>query len=395
MPELVGGEPMPALAYHDEVALLLQRLEPHLWQWMAGGRIAAQSDELRSDLLRTTYRIGADAHPEMIQAAERAAASVGVDVPVAIYQTQGEAAPNAALVFVPDEAIVLLSGPIAEMLDIGELTAVLGHELAHHALWTSAGGEHLVADRLINAMVGDTGSPVVAETARRLALTTELYADRGALRACGDLHVAVGALVKAATGMRSVSPAAYLRQAEEALIGAPATTAHSHPETFIRVIALRDWADGETDLARVDRLVHGPPDIDALDLAGQAVLAGRTRQAIDLMLAPEWMRTDAVLGHARAFFPDAGALVDAIQVDTSAEQQLAESSRRYLAYVLLDLAVADRDLDRQPLVEALAVAGAMGIEEELESIIDSELRLTAAERRTVQRGATERRAKQS
>jgi Zn-dependent protease with chaperone function len=386
---------MPALPYHDEVALLLQRLEPQLWQWMAGGRIAAQSDQLRTDLLRTTYRIDADAHPEILQAAERAAAAVGVDVPVAVYQTEGEAAPNAALVFVPDEAIVLLSGPIAEMLDGGELTAVLGHELAHHALWTSAGGDHLVADRLVNAMVGDTGSPVVAETARRLALTTELYADRGALQACGDLYIAIGALVKAATGMRSVSSVAYLRQAEEAVVGAAASTAHSHPETFIRVIALRDWAEGESDATRSERLVHGPPDIDALDLADQALLAARTRQAIDLMLAPDWMRTDAMLGNARAFFADAGTPVDAIHRDTTAERPLADSSRRYLAFVLLDLAVADPDLDRQPLVEALAVATALGLEEELESIVDAELRLSPAERRTVQRDAAERRAQRS
>ncbi len=139
--------------YHHDIADFLRESEPHLWEWMSGGRIVAQTEELRTDLLRSTYRLDRDAHPELVAAAERAAAAVGVAVPLSIYQTEGEAAPNAALVFVPDEAIVLLSGPIAELLDIGELTAVFGHEMAHHVLWTSDGGNHLVADRLINAML--------------------------------------------------------------------------------------------------------------------------------------------------------------------------------------------------------------------------------------------------
>lgn len=341
---------------------------------MAGGRVSAESQQLRSDLLRSTYRIDSDAHPAIATASARAARALRLAVPISLYQAEGDVASNAALIFVPNEAIVLFSGPLTDMLDDLELTAVLGHELAHHLLWTADNGDHLVADRLIHAMMNDDGSSTIAETARRLSLTTELFADRGALLACDDLHSSVSALVKITTGMRSVSAVSYLTQAEEVIMSdTRSTTALSHPETFQRAIALRDWLDGVSQLSpAIDQLIYVVDDIDRLDMIGQDSLATLTRTVIEDLLAPEWMQTDAVIGHAREFFsgikpsPAPSAIIEVPNV---------ASTRKYLAYVLLDFAVVDPDLDRQSLIESSAMANRLGIAEQFAELLERELQL--------------------
>lgn len=361
---------MRPLPYHVDIVELLRREEPELWAWMAGGRIADQSAELRQSLLRSTYRLDRDGHADLLDAAADAATAVGVGVPVAVYQTEGGSTPNASLVFVPDEAIVLLSGPIVDMLDDAELTAVLGHELAHHTLWTMEGGDHLVADRLVDAMAAEDPG-VAGETARRLRLATELFADRGALLACGSLHAAVGALVKVATGTRSIVPASYLRQAAEVLASKPSpSSGPSHPETFIRAQALSDWSAGHDLTPDVRRALHGPVDVERLDLVDQRQVAALTRQVIVRMLEPAWVRTDDVMAQARAFFAD---VLDPADLTWPADAELAPGTERYLAYVLLDLATADPDLERAPLAHASLVASAIGIAAPWSQVVAEEL----------------------
>jgi len=65
------------------------------------------------------------------------------------------------------------------------------------------------------------------------------------------------------------------------------------------VSALR--AVAERRVAEVERLVEGVVEIDALDLVQQRALTRTTRRLLDTIVEPEWMRTDAVLAHARRF----------------------------------------------------------------------------------------------
>lgn len=102
-----------------------------------------------------------------------------------------------------------------------EQRALLGHELAHHRLWTCERGKFHTADALIEHIVRQPGSfPSHAQSALRMRRWTELYADRGSLLACDDLDAAVSCLVKLSTGHREVDPKAYLAQADEALSAA-------------------------------------------------------------------------------------------------------------------------------------------------------------------------------
>ncbi len=363
------------LSYHRESVAFLKQHEADLWRWMTDGHMKAESEQLRKDLLRSTYRLDRDAHPEVFEAADRAARALEIPVPVSMYQTQFESAPNAALVFVPHEAIVLFAGPMIEMLSSDELASVLGHELAHHRLWTSDGGDHFIVDRLLNAAAANGASAAFVETARRIALSTELFADRGGLLASGSLSATVSALVKSSTGMRSVSAASFLAQADEVVSkDGRIDTGGSHPESFLRAIAVRDWSEGKQVLSQaVDGLLHGVDDVERLDLLGQERLERLTRDVLEELLAPEWMQSDAMIGHARLFFPD---IRPAVSVHPSLlVVPPSPATVMYFAYVLLDFATADPELESQAMIEAAAMAHRLGISETFAQLLDRELRM--------------------
>ncbi len=271
---------------------------------------AEPRDELQEALLRSAYRLDPTAHPDVHAAATRAAAALGVTVPVVIYQFEGSDGANAELIFRPGEAIVAFSGNTLGLLHGDELTAAFGHELAHHRLWSADDGRILTADRLLGAMTMDAVTPpMYYETARRYDLATELYADRGARLACGNLGASIRSLVKVATGLAEVDDVAYLAQAEAANPRA-GSRGLSHPETVLRAWVLARWdpdtdAEGDTASAAVTTLLQPALDLDHLDLVDAERLAAVTRTLVmESLAAGEWLRTEPVVGHARQFFAD-------------------------------------------------------------------------------------------
>lgn len=361
--------------YHREVAGLLRRLEPTAWAALAAvpGDLAANGDDLHRELLRSAYPLDPGSHPEVTRPAHRAVAALGVQVPVSLWQLEGDPHPNATLLHRPGEAVVAFSGGLLPLLTEDELTAVLGHELAHHQLWQADGGALLVADRLLEAVAADARTPpAYLETARRWRLATEVAADRGALLACGDLHATVAALVKTATGLPSVDPASYLAQAAAVDPAEGVRGDRSHPETVLRVGVLARWAadpaDGDTALAA---LLGSGLDLDRLDLAERDTLEDLTRCTVKAMLAAPGVAGDAVLAHARLFFPGLAAApsaADTVPVPDGA----SEATRRYLCYVLLDLATVDPDLGDVGLVEARKVASGIRIGDDFQQVLVAE-----------------------
>ena len=155
-------------------------------------------------------------------------------------------------------------------------------------------------------------------------------------------------------------------------------------------------------------------DLDRLDLLDREHLERITRVLIEAVLAVPWMRTAAVLAHARQFFPAldlalsdltpsdltpsdltpsdltpsylvSSDLVSSGRAVGASSPRWSEATRRYLAYVLFDLATVDPDLDEQGLAAALSVATghaaaeANGLAGELEAV---------ARRERVHRAAT-------
>ena len=388
MTEVGGGRSLPAFAptgYLGAVRDLLRSTEPELWSFFAGAASRADLvEEARRELLRAAYRLDRSAHGDLLDAAALAAERLGIDDPVTLYQAQDGSSEgsNALVVSLPGEAHVVFSGRLLELVEGPELVAVVGHELAHHLLWSIEGGDFWVLDRLVHGAASDVAAqPCHEETARLVRLHTELIADRGGLVAAdGVVDTAVAALVKISTGLRSVSGASYLAQAAEVLDGgSEASAGLSHPEVYLRVWALERWAGGHAGVdAEVAERLTGAMDLDRLDVLAQRRVADGVFALIRRFAGYPWAATDAVLGHAR-LFGDAAAPAGPRQ--SPAMPKPLEPSPPGLAdlhaYVLLDFATVDEEIEEPALAAALLLSEELGIAKRFDSIVAKELSIPA------------------
>ncbi|HEY3560432.1 MAG TPA: M48 family metalloprotease [Kribbella sp.] len=357
---------LSALGYHRSVLAVVRRVDARAWAALHGG----PEESLDDVLLRNAYRLEADAHPVVFRAGQRAARALELDESIDYYQVNGE--PNAAYVHQAGKAVILFQGALLDRLDEDELTAVIGHELAHRLLWQADDGGYLAVDRLLDAAAGDARTPSqYLETHRRWSLATELFADRGALTACGELRTTVRALLKLETGLSTADPDAYLRQAE-ALDLRSGSRGTSHPEAVGRAWALKSWVAGED----VEGLVTGPLDVDAPDLLDAALLQEISRDFAAAIAHTDGLRTDAIATAAAGFADPPGPLGvpgGAVRFDEPLAvrpvdgaplprpRPLAAATLRYLCYLLLDLATADPEVGEDGLVASLTVARRSGL----------------------------------
>lgn len=381
------------LPYHEALADYLHTAENEAWNWMANTKAREEyADELRLDLLKSTYRLDAASHPEVFAALDRARAVLVPDLPVTLYQQQHSLAPNASIYCLPGEAHIVFSGRLLQLMSPAELLGVFGHELAHYRLWQGGEGRHFTADRLAQAMAAETrAEPSHRETARLLQLYTEIYADRGALCVTGDLAPVVSALVKIATGLEQVDAASYARQADEIFARAKIRTEGvTHPETFIRTRALHLWAKGGDDVpAELARMIEGTWAIDRLDLTGQQQLAGLTRRWLRLLAREPWFQTDAVRAHARMFFPDFEfAAADHADAELLATLTAAPIGiRDYFCYLALDFAAADPDLEEEPLKAVHRLVQPLEWNDRVEALAVKELKLKKKDAKRIREAA--------
>ena len=339
------------LPYHQSVVELLKREESELWKWHAAvSPTAASNDALRLELLKSTYRLDRTTQAKLYEQADAMAHALGMSVPITCYQAQSVGGQlNAALWFIADEAHIVFYGAILESLSEGQIAAVIAHELGHHLLWRLEGGTYGTADRLLlQAIDQPQAEECHAATARRWRLATELFADRASLIATGSLDDTIATLVRVETGVPVVSAEAYIAQANEVLAHGPQTSqGNSHPECFLRAVALQAFHRGDADLdAKVDGWIRGALDPHDLDLVSQQTCLALTRRILHHLLKPSWMRSEAVLAHARQFFPDL-TVSDAAPVTADLAIELSGSSnglRDYVCAIALDMAIVDRDL---------------------------------------------------
>lgn len=372
------------LPYQEALASYLKTEEPETWAWFDSAAAKSEfAETLRVDLLRQTYRLDPAAYPELFAALGDAQAKLGVGTPVTVYQSQNNQQLNAALYHLPGEAHIVFEGAMLQLLSPAELRAVLGHELAHHVLWSGT-GRILLADRILQAMAADPrAQPSHFESFRLMRLYTEIYADRGSLCVTGDPAVVISALVKIATGLAQVDPASYVRQAEEIFARAKVKTEGvSHPEAFIRARAVMLWAENAPNLEQeIARMIEGDRALDKLDLLGQQRITALTRRWLQLFLRPAWFRTDAVRGQARLFFPDFDFAVQGHRDDALLDElrNASTSVRDYFCYLLLDFSAVDAELEMEPLKAAFGLASELGWDERLEALTVKELKLKKRE----------------
>lgn len=368
-----SGQALEPLPFHRAICDFLEQSETPAWEWFASAEARSKAEEhLQLELLKRCVRLDSETFAEAHACAAKAAAALDVTHPITLYQAEGDGGGmNAALFHLPEAAHVVLSGPVLERLEESELVALFAHELAHHVLYLVDGGRYLVADRMLNAIAADPrASEAHIESCRRYRLYTEIFADRGSQVVSG-FDPAVSCLVKVTTGLKSVSPAKYLEQAKEIVARGPvASEEYSHPETFIRTLALDLWTQKACDVENEIRLlIAGLGDSLTLDMVDQKRLTEATEALIAGLLAPEWIRSDTVMAQARSYSPDLVPLeVGAVDWDAFSERYgpFASSVKTYLALVLLDFALADPDLDDYALAACLQTAEALDIGEELE-----------------------------
>ena len=393
---LLGCDDVPSLSLrtdlHDRTIDELQRRDRHTWDWFAQrADDPAERDRHLTELLKSTVRLDLAAEPRLAKAVERAATTLGIELPVTLYRGAALHGSNASIAPMPDRLHVILTGPIDDLLDDDELAALMGHELAHALLWSERNGELLIADRLLAAAALQSAEQDVwVETARRFRLMLEIACDRGAYEVCGAVEPAIGALVKSLTGNARVDGARYLDQSREILSreGGLATAEKSrgvtHPEGHIRALALDWWRErGNEASEAIARLVEGPLDLVAPSLLDQRRIGEWTREAILGLLRPAWRRTEATLAHADLFLIDFGGPADRDSVAANdappvpflvaANEQATHELIDYACFLLLDFAVCDRNLGNVAIAQALRQAEAWGIDDRFEALLRKEL----------------------
>jgi hypothetical protein len=372
-----GPTPVSPLAYHRRLARHFRDGETALWKWFATSeRRAEEAENLRLDLLKSTYRLDSASHPALFQAAEELRVLLEISATVSIYQAQIGEGFNASLVYFPGEAHIVLAGPVLTLLSGEEIRALLAHELAHYLLFTGWEREFLVTSDLVRGLASDAAAaPEYVETARLWNLYTELFCDRWALAATGDLGAAVRTLVKAQTGLADVNAESYLRQAADIFRAGPIKAAHfTHPELYIRARALELWHQRSDDAEpEIERLIQGPLHLQQLDVLAQRAASDLTAAMLARILRPEWMRSDANLAHARQFFPDFETrktpTIDVVESLANADASVAD----YACFVLLDFAAVDRELGDAAVAGSLLQAKEWSIDERFAELAQKEL----------------------
>ncbi|MBN8853088.1 MAG: hypothetical protein BGO55_13860 [Sphingobacteriales bacterium 50-39] len=354
------SEPLP---YHWKIRDYFKG-QSGIWSFFSATRKKEeQLSSFKSDLLKNTYQFQPGSDLLLYEKINIIREKMGLGhLSVTAYQAAHSSELNASIVCLQGEAHMVFSGGVLQLLDEQELSALIAHELAHIKFYSLLEGDLEITDRIITALAGspDSGASHY-ETARLFRLYKEIHCDREAYGVLGEEGPIITMLLKLATGLEVVQSSSL-----------------THPENFIRTRALHLWHE-ERDAAgpAIAQMIEGIMELDRLDVLAQAVLSGMTRELLTGYLYPEWFRTPVVLALAHQYFPDleVGTGAGAIFPDglTTFLTGAHQSVREYFAYVLLDLALADPDLEDVPLGHALSLAETLGLTPVLEPIVKKEM----------------------
>ncbi len=352
------------------------------WDWFKSDELKEkQVTDFKSNLLKNTYRLDKEAHQNLYDLVADVCQKLSIDAQVTLYQENNSVQLNAGIVALGKEAHIVLSGNLLSLLSDEEMKALLGHELSHYLFNKINDEEFEVTQRIILALANDNRSEdAIIETARIYQLYLELFCDAGSLRVCNDYKTVIQTLVKLNTGLTNVNAESYLAQANEIILNdAEATQNHTHPESYIRSLALQLRAQNDPEyLQKIENLIQGNLDLNSLDIFEQVTMADITMQMLQILVKPHWMNSATLLNLAAQYFKDFFKKKEDLDVNIFRETlvKTKDSVKNYLCYVLLDFAKVDAELENAPLAYTLEISELLGLEEEYEKLIRKELKLT-------------------
>lgn len=341
-----------------------------------------QLKDFKTDLLKNTYKFDEAVDTALYQKVNIAKRKLELSLPVTLYQAQNTDEMNASIVYLNNEAHIVFSGRLMQLMNDDEMQAVIAHELSHVQLYTQLNGSVEVTDRIITAIANHQGStPAHYETARLFKLYTEIFCDRGAYTVTENYAPIISSLVKISTGLQTVNADSYIKQAEE-IFSADAltkTTGISHPENFIRARAIWLWhTKGNAAENTIKEMIEGAANIEELDLFRQQDISNVTERLIKLVLQHQWMQTPQTISLSKQYFgdiqltndcPDKTELLHEIE-------NLHGNLHDYLAYVLYDFATTDKELEDVPLGYCFYLADELKIEKAFANVVKKEKKLT-------------------